>query len=102
MNFQTLLVFVSFAPLTILSRIYSTKSFIHSNDSVVLMEPEEQEQQVKKDLHNLTLTLTGDNLNPDEMFSKKRGIRSCTPPFKSAHENGHSVSERLKRAQTPE
>ena len=66
------------------------------------MEPEEQEQQVKKDLHNLTLTLTGDNLNPDEMFSAKRGIRSCTPPFKSAHENGHSVSERLKRAQTPD
>ena len=36
------------------------------------MEHEEQEQQVKKDLHNLTLTLTGDNLNPDEMFSQKR------------------------------
>jgi hypothetical protein len=66
------------------------------------MEPEEQELKVKKDLHNLTRTLTGDNLNPDEMFSEKRGIRSCTPPFKSAHETGQSVRERLKRVQTPE
>ena len=66
------------------------------------MEPEEQERQVKKDLENLTRTLTGENLNPDEIFSQKRGIRSCTPPFKSAHETGHSVSERLKRVQTPE
>jgi hypothetical protein len=66
------------------------------------MEPEEQERQVKKDLLNLTRTLTGDNLNADEMFSQKRGIRSCTPPFKSQKENGHSVSERLKRAQPPE
>ena len=65
------------------------------------MESEEQEQQVKKDLQNLTRTLTGDNLNPDEMFSKKRGIRSCTPPFKSTHEKGHSVSERLKRILPP-
>jgi len=66
------------------------------------MAPEEQEQQVKKDLQNLNRTLTGDNLNTDEMFSQKRGIRSCTPPFKSAKENCHSVSERLKRAQLPE
>ena len=66
------------------------------------MEHEEQEQQVKKDLHNLTRTLTGDNLNPDEMFSQKRGIRSCTPPFKSKKENGQEVSKRLKRVQTPE
>lgn len=66
------------------------------------MELEEQERQIKKDLHNLTRILTGDNLNPDEMFSHKRGIRSCTPPFKSAHETGHSVSEQLKRAQPPE
>jgi hypothetical protein len=66
------------------------------------MEQEEQERRVKIDLQNLTRTLTGDNLNPDEMFSLKRGIRSCTPPFKSAHEQGHSVSERLRRVQTPE
>ncbi|MDO9034998.1 MAG: hypothetical protein Q7U51_07330 [Methanoregula sp.] len=66
------------------------------------MEPEEQEFQVKKDLQNLTRTLTGDDLNPDEMFSEKRGIRSCTPPFKSAHETGQSVREQLKRVKTPE
>jgi len=66
------------------------------------MEPEEQERQVKKDLHKLTQKLTGDNLNTDEMFSQKRGIRSCTPPFKSAKENGHEVSKRLKRVQPPE
>jgi hypothetical protein len=66
------------------------------------MERKEQESQVKKDLHNLTRTLTGDNLNPDEMFSKKRGIRSCTPPFKSVDETGNSVSKQLKRVQTPE
>lgn len=66
------------------------------------MEQKEQELQVKKDLQNLTRTLTGDNLNPDEMFSKKRGIRSCTLPFKSAHETGQSVREQLKRVKTPE
>jgi len=66
------------------------------------MEQKEQELQVKNDLENLTRTLTGDNLNPDEMFSKKRGVRACTPPFKSAHEPGHSVSERLKRVKLPE
>ena len=66
------------------------------------MRQKEQEQQVKKDLQNLTRTLTGDNLNADEMFSEKRGIRSCTPPLKNVHETGHSVSERLKRVQPPE
>jgi len=66
------------------------------------MKPEEQELQVKQDLENLTRTLTGDNLNTDEMFSAQRGIRACTPPFTSVHENGHSVSEQLKRVQTPE
>jgi len=66
------------------------------------MEPEEQERQVKKDLQKLIKKLTGDNLNTDEIFSQKRGIRSCTPPFKSTKENGHEVSKRLKRVQTPE
>jgi len=66
------------------------------------MEPEEQELQVKKDLESLTRKLTGENLNTDEMFSHKRGIRACTPPFRSVHENGDPVSERLKRVQPPE
>lgn len=38
-----------------------------------------QELQVKKDLANLIRTLTSDNLNPSVMFTKTRGIRSCTP-----------------------
>jgi hypothetical protein len=66
------------------------------------MESDEaQELQVKKDLANLTRTLTSDNLNPAVMFTKTRGIRSCTPTIEPALENGN-VSERLKRVQVPE
>lgn len=59
---------------------------------------EAQEQQVKKDLANLTRTLTSDNLNPAVMFARKRGIRSCTPAI---GQNG-SVAEQLKKVQAPE
>ncbi len=62
---------------------------------------EDQELQVKKDLVNLTRTLTSENLNPAVMFTKNRGIRSCTPAIEPALENG-TVSERLKRVQMPE
>ena len=62
---------------------------------------ETQELQVKKDLANLTRTLTSDNLNPSVMFTKTRGIRSCTPAISPMTENG-TVSERLKRVQVPE
>ena len=66
------------------------------------MEPDEaQELQVKKDLANLTRTLTSDNLNPAVMFTRNRGIRSCTPAIEQMHENG-TVTERLKRVQMPE
>jgi hypothetical protein len=66
------------------------------------METDEaQELQVKKDLANLTRTLTSDNLNPAVMFTRNRGIRSCTPRIESLHENG-TVTERLKRVQIPE
>ena len=66
------------------------------------MESDEaQELQVKKDLANLTRTLTSDNLNPAVMFTKTRGIRSCTPTIETALESGN-VSERLKRVQVPE
>ena len=66
------------------------------------MEAEEdQELQVKKDLAHLTRTLTSENLNPAVMFTKKRGIRSCTPAIEQATENG-TVTERLKRVQMPE
>ncbi|OPX64077.1 MULTISPECIES: hypothetical protein [unclassified Methanoregula] len=65
------------------------------------MESDEvRELQVKKDLANLARTLTPDNLNPAIMFTKARGIRSCTPAITTAAENG-SVSERLKRVQMP-
>ena len=63
------------------------------------METDEaQELQVKKDLANLTRTLTSENLNPAVMFTKTRGIRSCTP----AIEQNSTVSERLKKVQVPE
>jgi hypothetical protein len=35
------------------------------------------------------------------MFTKKRGIRSCTPAIEPEQENA-TVSERLKRVQVPE
>lgn len=62
---------------------------------------EDQDLQVKKDLANLTRTLTSENLNPLVMFTKKRGIRSCTPVNEPALEDG-TVSERLKRVRIPE
>ena len=65
------------------------------------METDEaQELQVKKDLANLTRTLTSDNLNPAIMFTQKRGIRSCTR-IERVNEPGSIVIERLKRVQTP-
>jgi hypothetical protein len=65
------------------------------------METDEvQELQVKKDLANLTRTLTSDNINPAAMFTRTRGIRSCTPALEPAMEGG-AVSQRLKRVQMP-
>ena len=58
----------------------------------------EQEMQVEKDLRHLSTSLNGDNLKPDVMFAKERGIRSCTPPFEAAE---NEVRERLKRVQPP-
>jgi hypothetical protein len=71
------------------------------NRFLTMEEDEAQKLQVKKDLANLTRTLTSENLNPSVMFTKKRGIRSCTPSIKTAVEYG-TVSERLKRVQIPE
>ena len=62
---------------------------------------EVQELQVKKDLANLTRTLTSENLNPAVMFTKKQGIRSCTPVNEPVPDHG-IVSKRLKRVQMPE
>jgi hypothetical protein len=77
--------------------IYQPKNLLMIMDS-----DEAQELQVKKDLANLTSTLNPENLNPAVMFTKKRGIRSCTPAIGQATEQDGSVSERLKRVRKPE
>jgi len=64
-------------------------------------EDEDQDLQVEKDLANLTRTLTSENLNPSVMFTKKRGIRSCTPAIESALDES-TLTERLKKVQMPE
>lgn len=80
-------------------RIFPGIMFIVRETQYLTMEhDEDQELQVKKDLANLTRTLTSENLNPAVMFTKKRGIRSCTPEL--SH-NG-TVAERLRRVQPPE
>ncbi|NLD57733.1 MAG: hypothetical protein GX651_06340 [Methanomicrobiales archaeon] len=62
---------------------------------------EDRENQVKRDLANLTLVLKKDGLNPDVMFCCSRGIRSCTPVFGTTSKSSVSVSERLKRVRPP-
>ena len=59
----------------------------------------EQEMQVQKDLRHLSTSLHGENLKPEVMFAKERGIRSCTPPFDTPV---NEVCERLKKVQPPE
>ncbi|MCK9579975.1 MAG: hypothetical protein M0Q92_05930 [Methanoregula sp.] len=62
---------------------------------------DDQELRVKEDLASLTRALKPDDLNPDMMFSKTRGIRACTPQFGTTSKSSVSVSERLKRARPP-
>jgi hypothetical protein len=62
---------------------------------------EAQDFQVKEDIRNLTRILNADNLNPDLMFSAKRGIRSCRR-MAAFPSGGPSVIERLKRVPVPE
>jgi hypothetical protein len=62
---------------------------------------DDQELRVKRDLANLSRTLTPDNLNADLMFAKSRGIRACTPRFGTTSKSSVSVSEQLKRVQMP-
>jgi hypothetical protein len=61
----------------------------------------EQEIQVQKDLHHLSSSLNGEDLNAEIMFAKQRGIRSCTPPFDTHPGTDTTVRERLKRVQPP-
>ncbi len=75
--------------------------FITEQNQWLIMETDEaQEAQVKKDLANLTRTLTSENLNPAKMFSRERNIRSVTPV--NPRQDESSVPERLKRVQVPE
>ena len=62
---------------------------------------EAQDFQVKADIRNLTRILTADNLNPEVMFSAKRGIRSCRR-MTTFPVGGFSVIDRLRRVPTPE
>lgn len=63
---------------------------------------EDQEILVKKDIRHLTQVLTPDNLKPDVMFAKKRGIRSCAPNLENGSGEGQGVADRLKRVPLPE
>ena len=63
---------------------------------------EDQEILVKKDIRHLTKVLTPDNLKPDVMFAKKRGIRSCAPSLETGSKEGQDVADRLKRVPPPE
>lgn len=88
--------------------IYAVQEFIFQAVKWMNMEPlqeteagREQEIQVQKDLHHLSSSLNGENLNADIMFAKKRGIRSCAPPFDTHPGAGTAVRERLKRVQPP-
>ena len=60
-----------------------------------------QDFQIKKDIMNLTRILNAENLNPDEIFSAKRGIRSCRR-MTTVPSGGLLVIERLRRVPIPE
>jgi len=62
---------------------------------------EAQDFQVNADIRNLTRILNADNLNPDVMFSAKRGIRSCRRMV-AFPAGGLSVIDRLRRVPIPE
>ena len=67
----------------------------------LMQVPEDQELMVKQDLANLTRALKSDNLNPDMMFARGRGIRSCTPTLGTTSKSSVSVSEQLRRIRKP-
>ena len=62
---------------------------------------EDQELAVRKDLANLTRSLNKENLNPEIMFARARGIRSCTPRFGTTSKSSVSVAEQLRRVRIP-
>jgi len=62
---------------------------------------EDPELSVKQDLANLTRALKPDDLNPEMMFARARGIRSCTPTFGTTSKSSVSVAEQLRRVRAP-
>jgi len=68
---------------------------------MVMQAADDQELAVRKDLANLTRSLNKDNLNPEIMFARSRGIRSCTPQFGTTSKSSVSVSEQLRRVRIP-
>jgi len=68
---------------------------------VIMEVTEDQELAVRNDIENLTRALKKDDLNPEIMFARSRGIRSCTPVFGTTSKSSVSVSERLKRVRMP-
>lgn len=76
--------------------------FISLGTQLIIMgQWDERDIQVKRDLQHLTRTLNAENLNAEILFSQKRGIRSCIPPFDSLPGNGMPVRERLSLIQPP-
>ena len=68
---------------------------------MIMERVEDQELAVRKDLDNLARSLKPDNLNPDMMFARARGIRSCTPAFGTTSKSSVSVAEQLRRVRAP-
>ena len=68
---------------------------------MIMEGKDEQDLSVRKDLDNLTRALKPDNLDPDRMFAKTRGIRSYTPAFGTTSKSSVSVSEQLRRVRAP-
>ena len=62
---------------------------------------EDPELSVKQDLANLTRALKPDDLSPEKLFARGRGIRSCTPPFGTTSKSSVSVAEQLRRVRAP-
>lgn len=59
------------------------------------------ERQTKEDLRRLRAALKKDGLDPDEMFAKRRGIRSVTPPFNGDDRTGGYVHQQIRRIKPP-
>jgi hypothetical protein len=68
---------------------------------MIMENGEDPAVAVRKDLANLSRVLKPDDLNPEVMFSKTRGIRSVTPTLGTTSKSSVSVSEQLRRVRMP-